>query len=41
MIFDPTRFLPDRAEDKKVPHAFLGWGSGRHPCLGMKVSCRL
>ncbi|KAH8892364.1 cytochrome P450 [Thozetella sp. PMI_491] len=30
--FDPGRYDPDRAEDKKVPHAFLGWGVGRHPC---------
>jgi cytochrome P450 len=32
LTFDPGRYLPDRAEDKKQPHAFLGWGSGRHPC---------
>lgn len=30
--FDPGRYLPDRAEDKKAPHTFLGWGTGRHPC---------
>jgi cytochrome P450 len=30
--FDPGRHLPDRAEDKKTPNAFLGWGTGRHPC---------
>ncbi|KAJ4361124.1 uncharacterized protein N0V89_001693 [Didymosphaeria variabile] len=32
MKFDPGRYAPDRAEDKKVPLAFVGWGSGRHPC---------
>lgn len=30
--FDPGRYLADRAEDKKVPHSYLGWGTGRHPC---------
>lgn len=30
--FDPGRYEPDRAEDKKVPYAFIGWGVGRHPC---------
>lgn len=25
--FDPSRFLPDRAEDKKVSHGFVGWGT--------------
>lgn len=38
MKWDPSRLLPDRAEDKKKTHAYLGWGAGRHPCLGMKVS---
>jgi len=30
--WDPSRYLPDRAEDKKMPHGYVGWGSGRHPC---------
>lgn len=30
--WDPARYLPDRAEDKKKPHGFVGWGVGRHPC---------
>lgn len=30
--WDPSRFLPDRAEDKKVPLGYLGWGIGRHFC---------
>lgn len=30
--FDPGRYAPERAEDKKVPLAFVGWGSGRHAC---------
>lgn len=36
--FDPARFLPDRAEDKKTPLAYVGWGAGRHPCLGMRFA---
>lgn len=31
--WDPSRYLPDRAEDKKKDiHPWVGWGSGRHPC---------
>jgi sterol 14-demethylase len=30
--WDPSRYFPDRAEDKKKPYAYLGWGVGRHPC---------
>ncbi|EFQ35227.1 cytochrome P450 6A1 [Colletotrichum graminicola M1.001] len=29
-LFDPGRFSPDRAEDKKAPLAYGGWGHGRH-----------
>lgn len=36
--WDPARYLPDRAEDKKEPHAWVGWGAGRHPCLGMRFA---
>ncbi|KAI0484356.1 cytochrome P450 6A1 [Xylariaceae sp. FL0804] len=38
MKFDPGRYLEDRAEDRKVPHAYVGWGAGRHPCLGMRFA---
>jgi cytochrome P450 len=31
--WDPSRYLPERAEDKKKDvHGFVGWGVGRHPC---------
>lgn len=30
--WDPARYDPGRAEDKKIPHGYIGWGSGRHPC---------
>lgn len=36
--FDPSRFLPERAEDKKTPYGFFGWGLARHPCLGMRFA---
>ena len=35
--FDPGRYLPDRAEDRKSPYAFIGWGAARHPCPGQRV----
>jgi cytochrome P450 len=36
--WDPGRYLPDRAEDRKAPLSYLGWGTGRHPCLGMRFA---
>ncbi|KAI1328546.1 cytochrome P450 6A1 [Xylariaceae sp. FL0255] len=36
--WNPARFFEENAEDRKVPHAYTGWGSGRHPCLGMKFA---
>ncbi|KAI0479827.1 cytochrome P450 [Xylaria cf. heliscus] len=36
--FDPTRFLDVAKYSKSVPHSFLGWGSGRHPCPGMRLA---
>lgn len=36
--WDPGRYLPDRAEDKKHPMGYVGWGTGRHPCLGMRFA---
>lgn len=30
--WDPSRFLPNRAEDRKKPISYIGWGAGRHPC---------
>lgn len=36
--FDPSRYFDDRAEDRKQPHGYIGWGSGRHPCLGMRTA---
>ncbi|CBY02103.1 similar to cytochrome P450 [Plenodomus lingam JN3] len=36
--WDPSRYLPGRSEDKAKDHAFVGWGAGRHPCLGMRFA---
>ncbi|KAF1943839.1 cytochrome P450 [Clathrospora elynae] len=37
--WDPARYLPERAEDKKkAVHGYVGWGAGRHPCLGMRFA---
>lgn len=36
--FDPGRFDDGREEDKKVHFGYLGWGVGRHPCLGMRFA---
>ena len=36
--WDPSRYLDGRAEDKKVPYSWMGWGIGRHPCLGMRFA---
>lgn len=37
--WDPSRYLPDRAEDKKSPMAYAGWGLGRHPCRKFSRIC--
>ena len=36
--WDPGRYLPERAEDKKKHLAWIGWGVARHPCLGMRFA---
>lgn len=44
--FDPERFVPPREEDKAAPFSFIGFGGGRHGCMGsnfaiLQVSSRL
>ncbi len=46
--YDPLRFAPPRQEDRQVPFSLIGFGGGRHKCLGMgfayqemKVICSL
>lgn len=36
--WDPGRYLSDRGEDKAKQHGYVGWGSGLHPCLGMRIA---
>lgn len=36
--WDPSRYMPERAEDKKRLYGWMGWGVGRHPCLGMRFA---
>ncbi len=36
--FDPERFSPDRAEDKKHPGIYNPFGGGAHVCIGMQLS---
>ncbi len=33
-LFDPTRFLEPRQEDRRTPFALLEFGGGAHSCLG-------
>ncbi|EUC55516.1 cytochrome P450 family protein [Rhizoctonia solani AG-3 Rhs1AP] len=38
---NPSKFDPGRygdGQDKSQLHAFLGWGAGRHPCLGKRFA---
>jgi cytochrome P450 len=36
--WDPARHLDEDALYRKTPHGYVGWGSGRHPCLGMRFA---
>ncbi|KAF7358741.1 Cytochrome P450 [Mycena sanguinolenta] len=38
LVWDPERFNRERAEDKRRPMAFVGWGLGKHQCLGQKLA---
>jgi cytochrome P450 len=39
--FDPDRFSPERAEDRRHRATFLPFGSGPHTCLGIQLSTLL
>jgi sterol 14alpha-demethylase len=34
-VFDPARFAPPREEDRKTPYSLIGFGGGKHRCIGM------
>ncbi|KAL8824279.1 MAG: hypothetical protein Q9191_005164 [Dirinaria sp. TL-2023a] len=36
MKWDPERFREGREEFKREGYGFMGWGGGRHPCVGMR-----
>lgn len=36
--WDPSRYMPGREEDKQFQYAWIGWGVGRHPCLGRRFA---
>eukprot|EP00878_Enallax_costatus_P004843 GHUV01005097.1.p1 GENE.GHUV01005097.1~~GHUV01005097.1.p1 ORF type:complete len:497 (+),score=160.86 GHUV01005097.1:332-1822(+) len=36
--FEPERFMPPRDEDKKKPYSYLGFGGGRHACIGQNFA---
>ncbi|MFT3924384.1 MAG: cytochrome P450 [Myxococcales bacterium] len=38
LAFDPERFSPERAEDKRHPAIFLPFGGGAHACIGMQLA---
>jgi sterol 14-demethylase len=33
--YDPGRFADGREEDRKVPYSLIGFGGGKHRCIGM------
>jgi sterol 14alpha-demethylase len=33
--FDPSRFAPGREEDRRASYALIGFGGGKHRCIGM------
>jgi|tagenome__1003787_1003787.scaffolds.fasta_scaffold20942874_2 sterol 14-demethylase len=33
--YDPGRFAPGREEDKRTPYALIGFGGGKHRCIGL------
>jgi sterol 14alpha-demethylase len=33
--YDPNRFATPREEDRRTPHALIGFGGGKHRCIGL------
>ena len=36
--YEPDRFAPPRSEDKAKPFSYLGFGGGRHACMGQQFA---
>ncbi|WP_445632759.1 Cytochrome P450 [Nostoc sp. DSM 114161] len=36
--YDPDRFAPDRAEERKSAYTMIGFGGGRHRCIGQSFA---
>lgn len=36
--YEPERFLPPREEDKVKPFSYVGFGGGRHACIGQNFA---
>ncbi|KAF8852512.1 putative cytochrome P450 [Acephala macrosclerotiorum] len=36
MKWDPERWREGRKEFERETYGFMGWGAGRHPCIGMR-----
>jgi len=34
-LFDPARFAPPREEDRRTPYGLIGFGGGKHRCIGL------
>jgi sterol 14-demethylase len=39
--YDPGRFLPGREEDRRTPNALIGFGAGKHRCIGFAFAYQL
>ncbi|KNG82267.1 hypothetical protein ANOM_009873 [Aspergillus nomiae NRRL 13137] len=37
-LWDPGRYLPNGSQSNDIPLSYLGWGAGRHPCVGMRLA---
>jgi sterol 14-demethylase len=33
--YDPDRFMPPREEDRRTPYSLIGFGGGKHRCIGL------
>lgn len=38
LAYEPDRFAPPREEDKRKPFSFIGFGGGRHACIGQNFA---